>query len=395
MVIDRAIKTIQEFISIEASSGIILLAMAILAIVIDNTYFSGYYNALLSVPVRVELGVVTISKHLVDWVNDGLMAIFFLLVGLEIKREVFEGELNSLAKIILPGFAAIGGMLIPALIYLAINYDDSVSRIGWAIPTATDIAFALGVLTLLGKRVPVALKVFLTALAILDDLGAILIIAIFYTHDLSYISLILAAVCLITLFVFNLSGVRILTPYILVGMVLWVCVLKSGVHATLAGVALAFAIPLRDRKNSDNSPLRDLEHALHPWVAFGVLPIFAFFNAGLSFAGVTLKTFFNPIPLSIALGLFFGKQIGVFGFSWFAVKTKLARLPNGVNWHWLYGVSLLCGIGFTMSLFIGTLAFNEQGTEYAVLVRMGVLVGSFVSGLIGYMILLHKSRNSN
>lgn len=341
-----------------------------------------------------QIGTFALSKPLILWVNDGLMAIFFFLVGLEIKRELMEGELNSLSKFALPGFAAVGGMVVPGLIYAFFNWEVPGYLHGWAIPTATDIAFALGILSLLGSRVPVSLKIFLTALAILDDLGAIVIISLFYTHDMSMLSLALAGLCVIILAILNITGVKQIGAYILVGFILWICVLKSGVHATLAGVILAMAIPLRDKDDPSNSPVRNLEHALHPWVAFLVLPIFAFFNAGVSFEGITLKTFTHSIPLGIAAGLFIGKQLGVFGAAWIAVKAKLAKLPEGASWSWIYGIAMVCGIGFTMSLFIGTLAFNETDKHYAVLVRLGVLLGSLLSGVLGYFILFFKSKKA-
>lgn len=387
MVINRTIKTIQEFIKLESAGGIILFIMAILAVIIDNSGFQSLYTEMQNLPFSIQIGSIGLEKPLILWVNDGLMAIFFFLVGLEIKREVLAGELNSLAKLALPGIAAIGGMVVPALIYVWFNYHEGVNLRGWAIPTATDIAFALGLLAVLGSRVPVSLKVFLTALAILDDLAAIVIIAIFYTHSMSVMSLTLAAICLVILFLLNFSGVKIVSPYVIVGIILWICVLKSGVHATLAGVALAMAIPLKDKKDPHNSPLRQVEHALHPWVAFAILPIFAFFNAGVSFAGIRLHTFVDPLPLGIALALFLGKQLGVFGASWLAVKAGIAKLPHGTNWLWIYGIAVVCGIGFTMSLFIGTLAFNEVDTNYAVMVRLGVIVGSLASGILGYAVL--------
>lgn len=393
MVLNRTIKAIQEFIKLESAAGMVLFVMAVLALIISNTPWSDYYRMLLKMPFTIQFGQLELAKPLLMWVNDGLMAIFFFLVGLEIKREVLEGELNSLAKFALPGFAALGGMLVPALFYVAINWGHADYLHGWAIPTATDIAFALGVLSLLGKRVPVSLKVFLTALAILDDLGAIVIIAIFYSHGLSVVSLSLAGICILVLFLLNIWGVKNIGAYIVVGIILWVCVLKSGIHATLAGVILAMAVPLRNKADPTRSPLREIEHALHPWVAFLVLPIFAFFNAGVSFRGIDLELLTNSIPLGISMGLLFGKQIGVFGFSWLAVKLGIAKLPHGATWGWLYGIALLCGIGFTMSLFIGTLAFNEANVHYAVLVRVGVLLGSFTAGILGYILLLLISRN--
>lgn len=390
MVIKRALRTIQEFIKLESAAGIVLFVFAILAVIADNSPWHTYYSALQNLPIVFSVGMLGVSSTLIHWVNDGLMALFFFLVSLEIKREIIAGELNSLKKLALPGFAALGGMLVPALIYIACNWHHAMNLYGWAIPTATDIAFALGVLSLLGSRIPTSLKIFLTALAILDDLGAIIIIAIFYTHDLSFIFLGLAFACILLLFILNFMQIGNITIYLLVGIVLWFCVLKSGVHATLAGVALGMAIPLQDSNNRQISPLMIIEKALHPWVAFLVLPIFAFFNAGVSFAGVRLETFSEPIPLGIALGLFLGKQCGVFGAAWLAVKTKLAHLPADVDWLWIYGISLVCGIGFTMSLFIGTLAFNDA--ETAVFVRLGVILSSIVSGLVGYMVLLLKSK---
>lgn len=395
MVINKAIKTIQEFIQFESASGIILVGLAVLAIVLDNTGLSPLYTNMREVKMTFEFGGFSLSKPLILWVNDGLMAIFFFLVGLEIKREVVEGELNSISKFALPGFAAVGGMVVPGLIYTALNWHDATYLHGWAIPTATDIAFALGILSLLGSRVPVSLKIFLTALAILDDLGAIIIIAVFYTHKMSYLSLSLAAICMMILLFLNLARVRRISVYLFIGVILWVCVLKSGVHATLAGVVLAMAIPLREKQNPKKSPVRELEHALHPWVAFIVLPIFAFFNAGVSFNGVSYQTFTHPIPLGIALGLFFGKQVGVFGAAWLAVKFKLAKLPHEATWLWIYGVAILCGIGFTMSLFIGTLAFNQASQNYAAMVRLGVIIGSVSSGILGYFVLLRNSRTLN
>lgn len=389
------IKAIREFIKLESSSGIVLLVAAILALIVDNSPFSHFYESFIDTTVTIQFGSFGLSKPLLMWVNDGLMAIFFLVAGLEIKREILVGELNTINKALLPGIAAFGGMIVPAFIYFLFNHHSPSSIQGWAIPTATDIAFALGVLALLGSRVPSSLKVFLTALAILDDLGAIVIIATFYTADISWLLLGLASLCLVGLFTLNRLGITRLTPYCSIGLVLWICVLKSGVHATLAGVALAFAIPITDVKKPDSSPLRALEHKLHPWIAYGVLPLFAFANAGVNFQGITATIFLQPIPLGIALGLFIGKQIGVFSACWIAVKAKFAKLPDGITWRHLYGVAALCGIGFTMSLFIGTLAFNEAANpDYAQLVRSGVFSGSILAGLLGYITLLvtHKAK---
>ncbi len=380
-------KTIREFIKLESSSGIILVLMAILALILDNSPLDVYYKLLLSTHFAIHLGSMGIDKPIILWINDGLMVIFFLLVGLEIKREIIIGELSSTARIILPAIAAVGGMVVPALVFILCNHHKTLALHGWAIPTATDIAFALGILAILRSRIPVSLKIFLTALAILDDIGAIIIIAAFYTTHLSILALVLAGICVIVLIALNRLKVTSLTPYILVGIILWICVLKSGVHATLAGVVVALCIPLNDKDNPDYSPLRYLEHSLHPWVAFGVLPLFAFANAGISFGGLHLSAIFSSIPIGIALGLFLGKQIGVMAASWICVKTGLAKLPSYANWWQMYGVSLLCGVGFTMSLFIGTLAFNQTHPEYLILVRVGVLAGSVISGILGYIVL--------
>jgi len=380
-------KTLREFIKLEASGGVVLFIAAILALIIDNTSWHQYYEAFFKLHFSVQIGDMKLSKPLQMWINDGLMTIFFLLVGLEIKREMFEGELSSFSKAALPAFAAVGGMLIPGLIYFFLNQGDAVAMRGWAIPTATDIAFSLGILALLGSRLPATLKVFLTALAIFDDIGAIIIIAAFYTMHISVLMLSIAAGCIVVLFIFNRLRIMAIAPYILVGFVLWLCVLNSGVHATLAGIILAFAIPIRDPRYTDISPLRHLEHKLHPWVAFGVLPIFAFANAGVSFAGVTVAEILSPITLGIASGLFFGKQIGIVGFSWLGIKLGLAKKPHAATWTGIYGIGLIAGVGFTMSLFIGTLAFAGQGEGYKAMVRVGVIAGSFLSGLLGYLIL--------
>lgn len=380
-------KMIRQFIRLETSAGILLVIMATLALIISNSPLRQYYDLFLSTHVAVKIGKAGLDKPLIMWINDGFMAIFFLLVGLEIKREMLVGELNSWHKISLPLYAAIGGMLVPALFYIFLNYQDPTAIRGWAIPTATDIAFALGILSLLGSRIPISLKIFLTALAILDDIGAIIVIAAFYTAQLSLLAVILALTCIVILLILNWLRVMNLTPYLLTGLLLWIFVLKSGVHATLAGVIVAFFIPMHHHLYKDFSPLRYLEHALHPWVAYGILPLFAFANAGVSFAGLTLKELTSGIPLGIATGLFFGKQIGVFGAVWLGVKTRLCRLPTHATWSHIYGIALLCGVGFTMSLFIGTLAFNETKGEYATLVRLGVLSGSVISGLLGYSVL--------
>ena len=378
----------------EAASGLLLIAAAILALIINNSPLSWLYNGLLETPVVAQVGALKIAKPLLLWINDGLMALFFLLIGLEVKREVLEGQLAKPSQIVLPGAAAIGGMLVPALIYWFLNRDNPPALNGWAIPTATDIAFALGVLALLGKRVPTSLKLFLMTLAIIDDLGAIVIIAIFYSGTLSTLSLMLAGACIAALVAMNRMGVVKLGPYMIIGLILWVCVLKSGVHATLAGVTLAFCIPLRTR-NAEPSPLKALEHALHPWVSFGILPLFAFANAGLSLSGVTLESFTHHVPMGIAVGLLLGKTIGVFGLTWMAVKTGIAALPSGANWGQVLGVAILCGIGFTMSLFVGSLAFEPGSSEYAGMDRMGILTGSLFAALIGYAVTAAASRRNN
>jgi NhaA family Na+:H+ antiporter len=376
---------------LEAASGLLLIAAAVLALVINNSPLSWLYNGLLDTPVVAQVGALKIAKPLLLWINDGLMALFFLLIGLEVKREVLDGQLSKPSQIVLPGAAAIGGMVVPALIYWFLNRDNPPALSGWAIPTATDIAFALGVLALLGKRVPVSLKLFLMTLAIIDDLGAIIIIAIFYSGALSTVSLALAAACIAALIGMNRLGVVKLGPYMIIGLILWVCVLKSGVHATLAGVTLAFCIPLRTR-NAEPSPLLALEHALHPWVAYGILPLFAFANAGLSLSGVTVDSFTHDVPMGIAVGLLLGKTLGVFGLTWLAVKIGIAALPQGANWGQVLGVAILCGIGFTMSLFVGSLAFEPGVSDYAGMDRMGILTGSILAALIGYAVTAIASR---
>ncbi len=382
-----------RFFQLEAASGLLLIAAAVLALIINNSPLSYLYNGLLEVPVAVQVGALEIAKPLLLWINDGLMALFFLLIGLEVKREVVDGHLSKPSQVILPATAAIGGMLVPALIYWFINRDNPAAVAGWAIPTATDIAFALGVLALLGKRVPVSLKLFLMTLAIIDDLGAIIIIALFYSGTLSSLSLMLAGACLIALLAMNRMGVVKLGPYLVIGLILWVCVLKSGVHATLAGVALALCIPLRT-KHAETSPLLSLEHALQPWVAYAILPLFAFANAGVSLAGVTLESFTHPVPMGIALGLLAGKTVGVFGLTWIAVKLRLAALPAEANWGQVLGVAILCGIGFTMSLFVGSLAFVPGSSDYAGMDRMGILTGSFFAAVVGYLITAMASRKA-
>jgi NhaA family Na+:H+ antiporter len=379
---------LREFLKLESASGILLVIAGACAMVIANSPLLDLYQALLQTPIRVQVGSVLFDKTLLIWINDLLMAIFFLLVGLEIKREVVSGELSELAKVALPAVAALGGMMVPAAIYAWFNWHDPVGIRGWAIPSATDIAFALGVLSLFGERVPVGLKIFLMTLAVLDDLGAIVIIALFYSHDLSLQALTLAGIALAVLFVLNRAGVTRVAPYVLVGTALWVFVLKSGVHATLAGVVTALFVPATDPGHAQHPPSQRLEHALHPWVAFGILPLFAFANAGVNLSGMSLGKLLEPIPLGILLGLFVGKQVGVFTFAWLAVKSGLARLPDGVNFSQVYGAAILCGIGFTMSLFIGMLAFeNTASGEVIITDQLGILAGTLLSAVFGSLVL--------
>ena len=381
-----------RFLRLEASSGILLLFAAALAMLAENSFASIYYEALLDLPVQIRIGDFEIAKPLLLWINDGLMAVFFFLIGLEVKREVLHGELSDPARVVLPIVGAAGGMMIPALIYAWVNWGDPMAMNGWAIPSATDIAFALAVLALVGSNVPASLKLFLMALAIADDLGAIIIIALFYTSQLSVLSLMVAALAVLGLFVLNRRGVLSLVPYLLVGLVLWVAVLKSGVHATLAGVLVAMFIPYRKAPGQELTQLERLEDDLHPAVVYGILPLFAFANTGISFAGLTLQSLLEPVPLGIALGLFLGNQVGVMGFCWVAIKLGLARLPSGANWLHMYGISCLCGIGFTMSLFISSLAFEASGSGTMLNDRLGILVGSMAAALLGFVVLKLAGR---
>lgn len=377
--------TIATFLQLESAGGILLFIAAALAIAMANSPLDGVYQSLFATPVEVRVGALHIGKPLLLWINDGLMAVFFFLVGLELKRELLEGELADKRNVILPGAGALGGMAVPALVYLFFNADDPVGAQGWAIPAATDIAFALGVLTLLGSRVPVSLKVFLTSLAIFDDIGAIVIIAMLYTSKISLTALVVVGLCLPVLLVMNRRNVTSKSPYVLIGVIMWVAMLKSGVHATLTGVLLAMFIPMRSNIDPDYSPLKRLEHDLHSVVAFFVLPVFAFANAGLNLGGVTLEQLTHGVPVGIALGLFVGKQVGVFGFCALFIKLGIAKLPAGMNWLTLYGTAALCGIGFTMSLFIGGLAF--EGVDKAFDERLGIILGSLVSGAFGFALL--------
>lgn len=376
---------IRRFLQLESAGGIILLLAAILAFVCENSALAPLYQGFLDLPFGISLGGAGIEKPLLLWINDGLMAVFFLVVGAEIKRELVAGELSSPAQAALPGVAALGGMAVPAIIYLAINSGAPQLAVGWAIPSATDIAFAVAVLTLLGPRVPHSLKVFLLALAILDDLGAILIIAVFYTSDLSTTALALAGAGILAMVILNRSGVYRALPYLVIGVFVWACVLKSGVHATVAGVVTAMCLPYRVDGPREQSPLRRVENALHPYVSYGIMPLFAFANAGINLAELSLESFTHTLTLGVALGLFFGKQIGVMLAVAGGSALGLFRRPTGATWPQIYGVCVLTGIGFTMSLFIGTLAFPDAhlGAE----MRLGVLTGSLASALFGYGIL--------
>ncbi len=381
---------IRRFLKLEAAGGIILMIAAVAALILANTPLASYYQLLIDTPVAVQVGSFKIAKPLLLWINDGLMAVFFFLIGLELKRELLEGELSDKANVILPGIGAIGGMIVPALIYVYFNYQDPVALKGWAIPAATDIAFALGILSLLGSRVPVSVKIFLTSLAIFDDIGAILIIALFYTENISFAALWVVALSILALVVLNRKNAETRSVYIFVGIVMWVAMLKSGVHATLTGVILAMFIPMKSKSSPDFSPLKAMEHDLHSVVAYLILPLFAFANAGIRVIGLGIDSFFHGVPLGIALGLFFGKQIGIFGLIWASVKLKLTKLPAGFSWMTLYGAAALCGIGFTMSLFIGSLAFEETGVNMLFDERLGIILGSLFSGLVGYFVLRHS-----
>ena len=381
--------TIKNFLRMESAGGILLMGAAVLAMVAANSRAAGLYSYFLDTPVEVRVGALQIAKPLFLWVNDGLMAVFFFLVGLELKREILEGELSRPANVLLPAIGAVGGMAVPVAIFVWFNSSDVQAMQGWAIPAATDIAFALGILMLLGSRVPVALKVFVVSLAIFDDLGAIIIIAVFYSTDLSVTALIISTLCLGILGLMNWRGTTTISPYIFVGTVMWIAVLKSGVHATLAGVALAAFIPMRDAADKTHSPLRELEHDLHSVVAFGVLPLFAFVNSGISLEGVSFSDLLHTVPLGIAAGLFVGKQVGIFLLCFLAIKMGLARMPEGASWGSLYGVSILCGVGFTMSLFVGSLAFENVTPDLEAIFdeRLGIILGSLLSGIFGYIVL--------
>ena len=381
---------IDAFLRLESASGILLMLATALAMVFANSFLEPFYHRLLETTIQIHIGALDINKPLLLWINDGLMTIFFFLVGLELKREFLEGELSNRRNIILPGVGAVGGMVIPAFIYFLFNSGNPDALRGWAVPVATDIAFTLGVLALLGSRVPISIKVFLTSLAILDDIGAIVIIAVFYTAEISMTALLVAAGCVLVLFFLNNRNWVSHSSYMMVGVILWIALLKSGVHATLAGVILAAFIPMRSRTDPDVSPLKVLEHDLHTAVAFVILPVFAFANSGVVLSGITYEQAFHGVPVGVALGLFLGKQIGIFALCWLFIKLKVATLPSGMTWSGLYGASVLCGIGFTMSLFIGSLAFGETEFHDMFDERLGIIVGSLLSGVLGFFVLRYS-----
>lgn len=378
--------TLRRFLKLETASGMILVSAAVVAMIVANSPLSSHYSLLINLPVEVRVGTFEIAKPLLLWINDGLMAIFFFLVGLELKREVVEGHLSDSKNIILPAFGAVGGMLFPALIYIWVNRGDEAALQGWAIASATDIAFALAILGLLGRRIPITLKVFLVTIAIFDDVGAIVIIALFYSSHISVSTLSIVALCLPILFLMNRRCVLEKAPYVFIGIIVWTAMLKSGVHATLAGIIVALFVPIRNSEK-EASPLHEFEHDLHTLVAFGILPLFAFVNSGISLTNITMASVLHPVSLGITLALFFGNQIGVTLFCWLSVQLKIAKLPNGLGWKQIYGAALLCGVGFTMSLFIGSLAFQETGVNQIFDERLGIIIGSLLSGIIGYLVL--------
>ena len=380
------LRPIREFLRVEAIGGALLMLTLVAVLIIANTPLYSLYYKITHLPLQIRLGsFLDLNKSLELWVDEGLMALFFMLLALEIKREVLVGELSSFSRIILPIFAAIGGIVVPIAIFFAIVHGHGRAMIGWAIPTTTDIALALGILALLGKRIPVNLKLFLVALSIVDDIAAVVLIALFYSDHIALLPLFISFGGLAVLFIFNKMGIKKISPYMIVGVIIWVAVLKSGVHATLAGLAVGFFIPLNGKTEDSVSPLRHLEHLLHPWVSYLIMPIFVFMNAGVPLTSSTEANLLHPLPLGIAFGLFFGKQIGIYGFSLLAVKCRLAKLPHGVNWWQVYGIGVLAGIGFTMSLFIAGLAFSNGPLE--LVSRQGILLGSFLSGVLGTIVL--------
>ncbi|WP_192877106.1 Na+/H+ antiporter NhaA [Haemophilus haemolyticus] len=387
------VQLIQRFLKLESAGGILLLFSAAVAMLLANSPLSSQYNDFLNLPVSLQIGSFSINKTLIHWINDGFMAVFFVLVGMEVKKELFEGALSSYQQAIFPAIAAVGGMIVPALVYWFIAKQDPSLANGWAIPMATDIAFALGIMALLSKQVPLPLKIFLLALAIIDDLGAIVVIALFFSHELSVQALIFSGVSILTLVLLNRFRVSALCAYMVVGTILWASVLKSGVHATLAGVIIGFCIPLKGKKGE--RPLHDFEHILAPWSSFVILPLFAFANAGVSFDGIDVSMISSPLLLAIACGLIIGKPVGIFGFSYISVKLGLAKLPDGINFKQIFAVAVLCGIGFTMSMFLASLAFDaDAGESVNTLSRLGILLGSTVSATLGYLFLKQTTKRS-
>ena len=387
------VQLIQRFLKLESAGGILLLFSAAVAMLLANSPLSSQYNDFLNLPVSLQIGSFSINKTLIHWINDGFMAVFFVLVGMEVKKELFEGTLSSYRQAIFPAIAAVGGMIVPALVYWFIAKQDPSLANGWAIPMATDIAFALGIMALLSKQVPLPLKIFLLALAIIDDLGAIVVIALFFSHELSVQALIFSGISILTLVLLNHFRVSALCAYMVIGAILWASVLKSGVHATLAGVIIGFCIPLKGKKGEQ--PLHDFEHILAPWSSFVILPLFAFANAGVSFDGIDVSMISSPLLLAIACGLIIGKPVGVFGFSYISVKFGLAKLPDGINFKQIFAVAVLCGIGFTMSMFLASLAFDaDAGESVNTLSRLGILLGSTVSATLGYLFLKQTTKLS-
>ena len=385
------VQLIQRFLKLESAGGILLLFSAAVAMLLANSPLSSQYNDFLNLPVSLQIGSFSINKTLIHWINDGFMAVFFVLVGMEVKKELFEGTLSSYRQAIFPAIAAVGGMIVPALVYWFIAKQDPSLANGWAIPMATDIAFALGIMALLSKQVPLPLKIFLLALAIIDDLGAIVVIALFFSHELSVQALIFSGISILTLVLLNRFRVSALCAYMVVGTILWASVLKSGVHATLAGVIIGFCIPLKGKKGE--RPLHDFEHILAPWSSFVILPLFAFANAGVSFDGIDVSMISSPLLLAIACGLIIGKPVGVFGFSYISVKLGLAKLPDGIKFKQIFAVAVLCGIGFTMSMFLASLAFDaDAGESVNTLSRLGILLGSTVSATLGYLFLKQTTK---
>ncbi len=387
------IRALRSFIRWESSAGLILMSAAILSLLIANSSWAMHHAQFFATRTAIIFGEFAIDKPLLLWINDGLMAVFFLLIGLELKREVMQGQLATRSQLLLPVLGATGGFVLPAVIFYLFNRGDPIALAGWAIPSATDIAFALGVLSLFGSRIPLSVKVFLASIAIVDDVGAIIVIALFYTSQLSVYSLLLAAIGTAVLVVMNLLGVRKVALYIVIGVIIWAAVLKSGIHATLAGIIVAMAIPI-SKDEAGHSPLVSLEHSLHPWIAFAILPLFAFANAGVSLLDIGASQLFSGVSLGIAAGLFFGKQIGVFVPVWLAIKSGLVRMPEGANWLMLYGVAVTTGIGFTMSFFIGTLAFEYAEASYATTMKIGVLTGSALSMAWALIILAIATRKT-